>query len=351
MKIAVIAHLHYAIKQPYAGGLEAHTDLLVRRLAAIGHDVTLYAKAGTKTTARIIPIFDGDAMGGQNKQIRSAYIEACDHIELQNYDLVFNNSLNSYPFEWHTLDMPPMLTVFHTPPLHELTNVIEVQPTQSNRIFIAVSEFTANQWQKYCASDINIVSNGIDMSNWRPYKAAPKTTSAIWVGRITPEKGLHVAIQAALLADVPLTICGNMYDRAYFADKIEPSIDGRSITYAGHLDQAAVNELYGKSSVALVTPLWDEPFGFVTVEALASGTPVAGLDNGATASIVRDRYGTIATSDSPEDLAAAIKRALKVDRNTCALYAHKNYSVEAMVSGYLGLMPDASSKIESLQLV
>ncbi len=351
MNIAVIAHIHYKITQPYAGGLEAHTDLLVRHLTKLGHTVTVYAKAGSKTDAKVVPIFAGNAKSGQNRLLKAAYRYAGNHIARHTYDLIFNNSLDSYPFKWHTPDMPPMITVFHTPPFWELSDVLQEQETQDNRTFIAVSSLTASQWQPFIKQKVTVVPNGVDMDLWQPHLKKPRDTSAVWVGHITPEKGTDIAIKAAIIADISLVLCGKIYDKKYFKNTIKPLLKNPNIHYKGHLNQHDVNTLYGQASVALVTPVWDEPFGFCTVEALASGTPVAGLDHGATAEILDGTYGSLASSDSPEDLAKAIRAGLKLDRRKGAEYAHATFSVTAMVERYLDLIPQTGQKDKDVALV
>jgi glycosyltransferase involved in cell wall biosynthesis len=350
MNIAVIAHLHYPIKQPYAGGLEAHTDLLIRQLIVLGHTVTLYAKSGSLTGSKVVPVFTGNSKGGKSKMLKLAYRYACNHIALHSFDLIFNNSLDGYPFIWHTANMPPMITIFHTPPFWELSDVLMNQEVQDNRRFIAVSELTARQWQPYCKDVINVVPNGIDMKTWKPYLGQPSPKSAVWVGRITPEKGTHIAIEAAQIARIPLTICGKVYDDDYFKRSVKPYIDQGLVKYSGHLNQQDINKLYGGASVALVTPVWEEPFGLVTVEALASGTPVAGLDHGATGSILGTQFGCLAKSDDPQDLAIAINQAILLNRSECADYAHTSYSIEAMVTKYLDLLPQPRYENEAAPL-
>lgn len=349
MKIAVIAHAYFAVKQPYAGGLEAHTDQLVRQLLNDGHDVTLYAKTGTVADCPVVPMFRGNARRGKSKLYDLGYKFACRRIQLQNYELIINNSLHHYPIAWHSPAMPPMVTILHTPPLPNVITVLSNQLPQANRSYIAVSESTARQWRPYCSDAIAVVPNGIEMNNWRQFSAAPPTPMAVWTGRITPEKGTHVAVQAALKAGLPLTICGSIYDKKYFKTRIAPYIDNVRIKYVGHLDQKAINELYARSSVALVTPLWEEPFGLVAVEALACGVPVAALPNGALPTIINSKVGAIATSNTPEDLQTAIRKALRADRQACITYARTNYSISMMVDGYMNHLPMQQSAGEQLQ--
>lgn len=349
MKIAVISHVHYPIRQPYIGGLEAHTDLLVRQLTALGHTVTLYAKAGSKTNGKVIPIFRGNARFGKNRLLRLSYRYACRHIESHPYDLIINNSLDRYPLQWHTPVMPPMITIFHTPAFWEISDVLKTQTQQQNRTYIAVSELTASQWQSFVSDTINVVSNGIDTTLWQPSTKRPAEKMAFWFGRITPEKGLHIAIEAAQIANIPITVCGKIYDKKYYKETIKPLLSKGGVTYLGHINQQAVNRNLQRASVALVTPMWDEPFGLVAVEALASGVPVAALDYGATASILKDTYGVLSDSDDPKDLAKAITASTDIDRKACADYARATYSVETMVNNYLALLPPAAFSEEPVK--
>jgi glycosyltransferase involved in cell wall biosynthesis len=350
MKIAVIAHAYYAIKEPYVGGLEAHTDQLVAELIRLGHDVTLFAKAGTQTAAQLVTIFRGNAWNGENPLYDHGYRRAMRSIADATYDVIINNGLNYIPLLLHTADMPPMITILHTPPFPKMTNVMQAQMNIENRCYIAVSDFTAQQWQPYCADRIQAIPNGMNLQTWHSNVGNATRKTAAWGGRITPEKGTHVAIQACIQAGIPLKIGGNIYDQNYFTKQVEPLLKNPLIEYVGHLDRAAINRLFAEASVVLVTPLWDEPFGLVAIEAWASGTPVAALPNGAVPSLVRNHVGSLASSDSANDLALAMQRALTANRSSCRLYAEENFSLTAMVRSYLALTPQIVND-ESLSLV
>lgn len=339
MKIAVIAHAHFVIARPYAGGLEAHTHQLVNELVRLGHDVTLYAKAGSLTDAKLVPIFYGNAFEGKHPLYDKGYTYAMKRISLGRYDVIFNNSLNYVPLLKHTPTMPPMVTVFHTPPFPKMSNVIAKQTSLTNRIYLAVSDFTAAQWQPFCNSYVQTVSNGIDLSTWQPEANYQGEARASWVGRITPEKGTHLALLTCIQMGLPLTFGGFISDKKYFKQEIKPLLKDPLITYAGHADREQVNQIYKQSSVALVTPLWDEPFGLVAIEALASGTPVAAFGRGGLQSIIVPAVGELASHDTPEALQAIIPAAMQKQRDTCIRYAYENFTVEKMVASYLQLIP------------
>src|SRR5690606_8137958 len=79
---------------------------------------------------------------------------------------------------------------------------------------------------------VDVVHNGIDLSLWRP--GIGGGGFAVWTGRITPEKGLDIAIDACRTAGVELRIAGPISDRDHFEDKIVPRL-GLDVQYLGHL--------------------------------------------------------------------------------------------------------------------
>lgn len=167
----------------------------------------------------------------------------------------------------------------------------------------------------------------------------------MWAGRLTPEKAPHLAIAAAQRLAMPLVLAGPISDPDYVDAAVRPHLRG-DITYAGHLHQSELAELVGNSAAALVTPMWDEPFGQVAAEALMCGTPVAALQRGGlphvlgalgaghlAAPIPEDASGR-ALQERIESLAAATARAMGADRRAVRADAKQRLGLGAMVSGY-----------------
>jgi glycosyltransferase involved in cell wall biosynthesis len=177
-----------------------------------------------------------------------------------------------------------------------------------------------------------VIPNGISLETWR-YRRRPRRGGAVWSGRIVPEKGLHLAVEAARGAGMPLTIAGPVQDREYFERCLEGA--GSEIEYVGHLESAALATLVGDAEVALVTPCWEEPFGLVAIEALACGTPVAAFARGALPEILDRRTGALARPGDAGDLARAIAVARALPRSACRRRAERRFSLEAMTDRYL----------------
>jgi glycosyltransferase involved in cell wall biosynthesis len=287
--IAVIAPLRHPIREPHAGGLEAMVWDRVRVLRARGHRVLLCAVEGSqfqedapaefRLPAAVWPdeadATDSTYPPGHLERAVPALEEALDWIRrnADTIDLVDNHSLHPQPFARAGRLGVPVVTTLHTPPLPALVEA--ARAADHPGLFVAVSAYTAGEWREH-GVDALVLPNAIDGNRWR---LGAGGRDLVWFGRIVPEKGLHLAVQAARLTGRTLRIAGRVGDIPYFHQHIRPFL-GDGADYLGPLGQPDLARLVGGSACALVTPLWEEPFGLVVAEALATGTPVAAFAMG-----------------------------------------------------------------------
>ena len=343
MRIAIIAHLKYAICEPFAGGLEMHTHLLATALRKRGHAVTVFASTRSDPTMGLEAICDetslletGTAEAQDVTFFREhhAYLRLMSMLRDRRFDVIHNNSLHYLPVSMaDTLDVP-MVTTLHTPPFCWLESGIRLCKAQHMR-FIAVSDTIRALWNHVTPID-RTIANGIDLASF-PFRAAPDPARyLVWYGRIVPEKGLHLAIDAARLAGYPLRIAGPVSDQAYYETEIAPRL-GSDVTHVGHLDHAALADLVGGATAFLCTPRWEEPFGLVVAEALACGTPVAAFARGAIPALLDADCGTLARPDDVQSLADAALGAALLDRTACRRRAEAICDAEVMIDHYEAL--------------
>ena len=339
LKIAVLAHLKHPISQPFAGGLEMHTHLLARALRERGHAVTLFCAIGSDPTLGAIEVCPPTGEG-TGDALRDAAIDAAEHeaysrimeaVAAGRYDLVHNNCLHDLPLRLSGSLAAPMVTVLHTPPFDPLTAGVRTATTG----LVAVSRPLAAQWSEI-AAEVVVIGNGIDLSAFPFSLTAATGPFAIWTGRIVPEKGLHLAIDATRAVGLPLAFAGPRPDPAYWATQIGPRL-GPDLTDLGHLSQRDLALHLGRARVAVVTPLWEEPFGLVVAEALACGTPVAAFHRGALPDILGSASGRLARPDDVADLARAIREAGDCDRRACRAQAEALFDAAVMIDGYESL--------------
>ncbi|MCR8675053.1 glycosyltransferase [Micrococcus sp. HG099] len=351
MRISVLTHMLHPIRSPYAGGLEMHTAMTVEHLVRRGHEVTVYAREGTRLPADVVPVLpaEGAGPGKEGDRLREeATRRACEMVLADGSDAVLNNSLSPAPLQ--LLRERPMVTVLHTPAtLAEVLAVVDHpdwRAPQHHR-WACVSASNALAWQ-HRLPRVDVVPNGIELHHWVS-DAAPVPGRAVWSGRITAEKGLHVAIDAARLAGMELHFAGPISDEAYYAQEIVPRL-GPDTVHHGHLDHATLPHMLATGEVFLATPMWAEPFGLATVEAMALGVPVAALLSGAMGEIVAPQAGSLAVHHSAEALAVSIRHARRKDRGRVRAWACR-FSAETMVEGYVDLLEQAAEDARDGELV
>jgi glycosyltransferase involved in cell wall biosynthesis len=346
LRVALIASNRFPIRQPFAGGLEAHVCHLARALAAGGYQVSLFAATGSDPglSCRTIDVrpFDLSDTARRDVSMPSVAFMADHHAYLSlmlwlagagcdEFDVVHNHSLHYLPVAMAPALPIPMLTTVHTPPTPWLESAIGASTGRGTR-FAAVSQHTAAAWRN-ATGDIAVVPNGIDTNQW---PLGPGGPSLVWFGRITPEKAPHLAIAAAQHAHRPLVLAGPISDWQYFSEWVEPHLEG-DVRYEGHLDHKHLARLVGHAAAALVTPTWDEPYGLVVAEAMSCGTPVVAFARGGVPELIGRASGRLVAAGDVTAMAEAISAAVRLPRGQVREHAVRYCSSAAMVTAYTNL--------------
>lgn len=311
LRVLVVAPSRYPLRQPHAGGLEAAVWDRVRWMRDRGHEVTLCAAEGSDFLgdtpefalrspewARVEDASDTAYPAGYAAAAEGAHAVALERLRADRhlYDVVDNHSLHPAPIRWSRDAGIPVVTTLHTPPLEPLLDAAAYARGSAHR-FVAVSQATARAWSAE-GVDAFVFPNGVDTERW---KRGPGGSRWVWSGRIVPEKAPHLAIEAARTAGAEIVVAGRIGDVDYFQQEVAPRL-GAHARYVGALHQSDLCRLVGESAVALVTPMWEEPFGLVIAEALATGTPVAAFDIGGVSEVLAGMPGTAAVM--PGDVTA-----------------------------------------------
>lgn len=169
---------------------------------------------------------------------------------------------------------------------------------------------------------------------------------AIFVGRLTPEKGIFTLLRSwdGRTDDLPLLIVGD----GPLRDTVSNAADGKRIRYLGRLDASDVLDLIGLAECLVFPSEWYEGFPRVILEALASGTPVVASSIGAAGEIVVDGVsGALFEPGDPDDCSRAVDRAFsggKSLRRSVRKTYEQNYSAE---TGYRTLLDVYQQAIEA----
>jgi glycosyltransferase involved in cell wall biosynthesis len=157
----------------------------------------------------------------------------------------------------------------------------------------------------------------------------------LFLGRFSPEKGAAVAVEAAKRAGRRLILAGKIdtVDEEYFRASVEPDVDGDTIRYVGEADGPTKRRLLAGADALLFPIDWDEPFGLVMIEALASGTPIIGFRRASVPEVVEDGV-TGYVVDDVETMTDRIGRLSEIDRLACRRAAERRFGVARMADDY-----------------
>lgn len=225
----------------------------------------------------------------------------------------------------------------HHDPFNFLVKYKNVFPKYSHLNWISMS-LAQRQGMPPETHWIANIYHGQDAARFAPV-AVPSGDYIAYMGRIIQPKGLHLAIAAAKKAGVTLRIAGKHYAGKkddYWQTLIEPQL-GPGVDYVGFLGTDQLKRDFLANAKALVVPsLFDEPFGMVSIEALACGTPVIALDSGALPEVVTPKTGLIVDKNDPVNgLARAMKQVGTINRAACRDDFERRFTLERMCREHL----------------
>ena len=339
LRIAVLAPPWIPVPPDGYGGIEAVVELLCEALVARGHDVTLFAASGSRSTARVRALLEEP----HPDTIGSALHES-DHVA-RAWEQVEQAAARGHAFDllhdhsgFTALAMADRVAV---PVVHTIHGAFDRDTRPFYRrhgrkaTLVAVSRSQAASAPTGVPISA-VVPNPIAVDRW-PLNTE-KQDYVLWIGRMAPVKGAHRAIEAARLAGKNLVLAGPVQtgQEQYFREQIEPHIDGQRVRYVGEVAGSAEQQLYANARALLMPVCWPEPFGMVMIEALACGTPVIAFPEGAAAEIVIDGENGMLVSDE-QQMARAIDQVGAmgaIDPARCRASAAERYDIAVTATGY-----------------
>jgi glycosyltransferase involved in cell wall biosynthesis len=339
MRIAIIAPPWVPVPPPAYGGTEAVLDALATGLQAVGHDVLLFATGDSTCqvpTAWTLPSAVGTVGMGPATEINHV-VHAFAAVQDWGADLVHDHTLvgplyaNRFPV--------PVVTTNHGPFDGELGPYYRVIGPKVP--IVAISDHQASTAQ---ATPIAaVIHHGIDTTSHQV--GAGRGGYALFLGRMTPEKGVHVAARVARAAGLPLKIVAKRREpaeQAYFDQAVAPLL-GCGVEYLGEVGGTEKIRLLGDALCLLNPVQWPEPFGMVMIEALACGTPVVATPCGSVPEIVDDRVtGFVRTTEA--GLVDALHQVGEIDRALCRRSADERFTAARMVTEHLSLYRQLSRR-------
>ena len=323
-KIAVLAPVAWRTPPRQYGAWETVAGNIAEGLVSRGWDVTLFATGDSVTRAHLHAVVDRgyEEDSAINPKV-AEYLHISEAFEhAAEFDLIHSH----YDFMalcWSRLVRTPVLTTIHG---FSSPGIMPVYQKYRDGYFVSISNSDRAPGLNYLAT----VYNGIDLSLYPLQERAGE--DLIFLGRIHPDKGVHLAIAVARMTGLPLIIAGIIQDQNYFREQVEPHLDS-TIRYIGPVDVPGKNELFASARALLHLNTIPERFGLVMAEANAAGVPVIAMDLGSCREVIIDRQTGFLVNNVNEAV-RALKHISAVDRGACRRRVEQCFSIETMVAAY-----------------
>jgi glycosyltransferase involved in cell wall biosynthesis len=324
-RVAVLSPVAWRTPPRKYGAWETVASNVTEGLVARGWDVTLFATADSITNARLHAVVDRgyeEDPASDPKVAEYLHIsEAFEHAD--EFDLIHSH-YDFMALTYSRLVKTPVLTTIHG---FSSPKIMPLYEKYRDGYFVSISDSDRAPGLNYLAT----VYNGIDLSLYPFQKSAGE--DLIFLGRIHPDKGVHLAIEVARRSGRRLLIAGIVQDEGYFNAEIKPHINDRDICYAGPVGVAEKNELFGRAFALLHLNTIPERFGLVLAEANAAGVPVVAMDRGSCREVIKEGETGFLIS-TVEQAVQALKRVPEIDRSTCRKRVQECFSIDTMVQAY-----------------
>jgi glycosyltransferase involved in cell wall biosynthesis len=326
----------FALVGPDAvGGAEQILNCLDAALVRAGHRSIVIAPEGSRCKGELIPLplprgpLDAAVQGAGHVKVREALADTLQRVSV---DLL----------HFHGVDFAAYLPAAGPPALATLHLPVHYYPSEAlfpRRPGVWLHCVSESQ-QRDCPPNVLLrppVPNGVDLETLRP--VAQKREFALLLGRICPEKSFHEALDAAKEAGVPVVLAGKVFPypqhQQYFREQIEPRL-GPGARFVGPVGMERKRRLLAEARCLIVSSRVPETSSLVSMEALASGTPVVAFRTGALPEIVRQgRTGLLVSTVA--EMAQALREVETIDPDECRRDAEQRFSVGIMVERYFAL--------------
>lgn len=332
MKIAQVAPLYESVPPSLYGGTERVVSYLTEELVAQGHHVTLFAAGDSQTSAELVPVVKESLRLNKDcvDSLAPHIVEIQELLErADDFDIIhFHIDYLHFPFS-------QCLQTAHVTTLHGRLDIPELKMVYNKFKHPVVSISNDQRKPLPEANFAATIYHGLPASLF--HKGTGQGNYLAFLGRISPEKGLDVAIEWAKAANMPLKVAAKIdkADEEYFETSIKHLFNNELIEYIGEINESQKQDFLGNASALLFPINWHEPFGMVMIEAMACGTPVIAHGIGSVREVLVDGSGFVVAGT--EEAVSIIRDLPNVDRDAIRRVFDKKYTARRMASDYLHL--------------
>ncbi len=324
-RIAILAPVAWRTPPRAYGAWETVASNIAEGLVARGYkNITLFATKDSVTKARLTGWIE---KGYEEDKSQIPLVSTVYHIQkvmelADQFDLIHNN-FDYIPLAFLRLIKTPMLTTIHG---FSDEDIKRVYRDHKDSYYVSISDSDRDSELPYLAT----VYNGIDLSNLTFRQKAGD--NLVFYGRIHPDKGLHLAIEVAKKAKIPMIVAGIIQDRKYF-DDCAKHFDDKLIKFIGPVNPQQRDQLLAKALCVLHLNTIPERFGLVMAESNAAGVPVIAADLGSCREVIADgKTGFLV--NSVDEAVEAIGKLDRLNRADCRKHVEENFTIDCMAKGY-----------------
>ncbi|HWR53893.1 MAG TPA: glycosyltransferase [Bryobacteraceae bacterium] len=335
MTVLSVAYPLAPVRDDTAGGAEQVLAMLDRALTNAGHHSVVVAAEGSRVAGTLVatPRADGTLDKQAEWKAQAAHRNAIERA-LQRWpvDLIHFHGQDFAAYQ-PARSVPAVVTL-HVPRAWYGAELPEQRPEAH---FVCVSEAQRQTWpQDFRISAV--IENGVDANAMGT--RVSKRRFALWLGRVSPEKGTAIALDAAQMAGTALLVAGEVYayeaHKRYFQAEVLPRLNSGAGRFIGPAGFARKRRLLTAARCLVITSQAEETSSLVAMEALACGTPVVTFPAGALRSIVEHgRTGFVAST--VEQMAEGIRCADEIDPAVCRAEARERFPAARMAARYVEL--------------
>ena len=318
----------------YYGGTERIVSYLTEELVRQGHDVRLFASGDSRTAAHLEPCCKVALRLDPSVRDPVPY-----HVVMLDRVRTLADEFDILHFHVDVLHYPLIREFVErtVTTLHGRLDLPELWPVYS--AFAGVPLVSISDDQRKPMPPVNwagTIYHGLPRDLLR-FNASPSGGYLAFLGRISPEKRPDRAIEIASRAGAKLKIAAKIdrADQAYWDDVIKPMIAAfPNVEFVGEIGEREKVDFLGNADALLFPIDWPEPFGLVTIEAMACGTPVIAFRRGSTPEIIDDGVTGFLVSDVAEAV-AAVRRVGALNRVKVRETFERRFTIERVARDYM----------------
>lgn len=342
LRIGQIGPINVPIPPKKYGGTEKIIFWLCEKMKKKGHEVFLFAAGDSKTSAKLIPILKKSLWTFKHRESSPYYAYEMAVVARKAKELkldVLHDHLGPWSLALYGQTDIPIIHTLHVP-IDGKDRIWAYDKLKAKLVSISNEQRKPAKHLNY----LGTVYNGIDLSHFK-FNPKPKDYY-VWVGELSPRKGIMEVIRIAKRTKINLVIAGRIppkrqgSDFRFFNEHVKKELNKGKIKFVGEVTKKQLVSIYGNAKCFLYPLQWEEPFGLTMAESMACGTPVIAFKRGSVAEVVKHgKTGFVVPAfknkrKNYNGFIRAMKNIDTIKREDCRKWAMDNFSIQAMIDNY-----------------